>query len=263
MKELNPFGKGKLRYSTTGQVARQNNIHANTVRIYENWGYISPVPRAKNGYRRFTPLHSDQVKLIRLAINFTWLSGRIRKLALGVIISSARGELERSLTFANSLEDKIKSAVLEAELALKITGEWRDKSSSERHYNEGYFSGGAARLLDTTKDTLRTWERNGLIRINRTIPEKYRIYFPRDIKRLKVISALRKAGYSIVSIRRMLLKLENDAGADIRYFLDTPSPDEAEDLVYATDRWLSKVKSLNEITPELVNHVEYMIKNYC
>ncbi len=263
MKELNPFGKGKLRYFTTGQVARQNNIHANTVRIYENWGYISPVPRAKNGYRKFTLLHSDQVKLIRLVINFTWLSGRIRKLALGVIISSAKGELERSLSFADSLREKIKLAVEEAERALLVVEQWQKNFYSDRSFNQGYCSGGVTILIDTTKDTLRTWERNGLLRINRTIPEKYRIYFPHDINRLKVISALRKAGYSIVSIRRMLLKLENDAGADIRRLIDTPSPDEAEDLVYATDRWLSKVKSLERLSPEIVNHVKYMIENYC
>lgn len=38
----------------TKMIADYANGHVNTVRLYEQWGYISLVPRAANGYRQYT-----------------------------------------------------------------------------------------------------------------------------------------------------------------------------------------------------------------
>ncbi len=44
---------------TTSEVAKIIGIHPNTVRLYEEWGFISKVERKENGYRIFTDLHID------------------------------------------------------------------------------------------------------------------------------------------------------------------------------------------------------------
>lgn len=38
------------------------------MRLYEEWGYISEVKRAKNNYRQFTERHLKEMKLARLAL---------------------------------------------------------------------------------------------------------------------------------------------------------------------------------------------------
>ena len=52
-------------------------VHPNTVRLYEARGYLSPVPRSKNGYRMFTPRHVVEMRLALLALGgLTSLGGR-------------------------------------------------------------------------------------------------------------------------------------------------------------------------------------------
>ena len=38
-------------YIRTHQIATFTDVHPNTVRLYEEWHCISPVPRCVNGYR--------------------------------------------------------------------------------------------------------------------------------------------------------------------------------------------------------------------
>ena len=35
----------------TSEVAAAAGVHPNTVRLYEQWGFIPPVPRGPKGYR--------------------------------------------------------------------------------------------------------------------------------------------------------------------------------------------------------------------
>lgn len=43
----------------TSEVAQAVGVHPNTVRLYEQWGYIAPVPRSPADYRLFTPDHVE------------------------------------------------------------------------------------------------------------------------------------------------------------------------------------------------------------
>ncbi|MFJ7638191.1 MerR family DNA-binding transcriptional regulator [Peribacillus sp. NPDC097225] len=38
----------------TNEVAKKVKVHPNTVRLYEDWGFISSVPREANTYRRYS-----------------------------------------------------------------------------------------------------------------------------------------------------------------------------------------------------------------
>ena len=47
-----------LRYLRTSDVAKAVDVHPNTVRLYEEWGFLPSVPRSPSGYRLFTDYHS-------------------------------------------------------------------------------------------------------------------------------------------------------------------------------------------------------------
>ena len=79
--------------------------------------------------------------------------------------------------------------------------------------------------LDISMDTLRNWERNGLLQVKRK-QNGYRTYTSDDIERLKMIRTLRLANYSLEAILRMLNALEHNPQIDLKQVLNTP---EAED----------------------------------
>ena len=117
--------------------------------------------------------------------------------------------------------------------------------------------GRAGKLLRLTTDTLRNWERNGLITVPRNPRNGYRLYGANEIGRLRVICMLRNAGYSIMAVLRMLIQLDSGNAEDLRGALDTPSPD--ENVYSAADRWLSTLSSLEQRAMELIAQLEHMI----
>ena len=52
----------------TSEIAKQAGLHPNTIRFYEEIGFLTKPVRSPNGYRVYTPLHLEQVQLIRLAL---------------------------------------------------------------------------------------------------------------------------------------------------------------------------------------------------
>ncbi len=60
----------------TVDLARAVGVHPNTVRLYEQWGFIAPVPRSRSGYRQFTEQHLDQMRLARTALQWPYPGGK-------------------------------------------------------------------------------------------------------------------------------------------------------------------------------------------
>ena len=81
----------------TSQVARAANVHPNTVRLYEEWGFLQPVPRAPNGYRLFNQEHVDQMCFARLALHGEWPGHKIKRSALELVKRAASGDLGGAL----------------------------------------------------------------------------------------------------------------------------------------------------------------------
>ena len=75
--------------------------------------------------------------------------------------------------------------------------------------------------LELTIDTLRNWELNGLLTVKRR-ENSYRVYNDEDIKRLKIISGLRCANYSLSAILRLLKQLDENTNIHIQEVLNTP-----------------------------------------
>ena len=63
----------------TAEVAAIIGIHPNTVRFYEEWGLITKPERETNGYRVFTDLHLQQIRLARMAFQIEVLQNGLRK----------------------------------------------------------------------------------------------------------------------------------------------------------------------------------------
>lgn len=233
----------------TSDVARAGKVHPNTVRLYEEWAYIPAAERAPNGYRIFTAYHLDQIHVVRLALHLSWLSGPIRAAALGVISASAAVDVAAAQTEAAHLDNLLKAEQAQAEAALRVVEDWAAGGTASEVLPGALSISQAAHTLGVSVDTLRNWERNGLLDVPRHPANGYRQYGPPHIARLRVIRTLRRARYSTMAILRMLRHLDSGQPGDVRAALDTPDPD--DDIQHATDRWLSTLAEMRTALDEL------------
>jgi DNA-binding transcriptional MerR regulator len=236
-------------YYYTSEIARAVGVHPNTVRLYEEWGYLHPVPRTPSGYRKFSESHLDQMKLIRLAMNFTWMGGQIRRTTYEMIHAGAEDDLGGALEIAYQLRVQIQSERVQAEAAADFLETWAQGSAVESK-DKPRRIGQVAKLLNVSTDRLRNWERNGLIEVPRNPLNGYRFYRTREIGRLRVIRILCQARYSQMAILRMLMRLERGETEDLRQVLDTPQED--EDIYFVTDQLLSTLTDLEVKSQQVI-----------
>ncbi|OGO07307.1 MAG: hypothetical protein A3K46_00530, partial [Chloroflexi bacterium RBG_13_60_9] len=220
----------------TTDIARTAGVHPNTVRKYEEWGFLPPIARSANNYREYSRYHLEQMRLARLAMHGGWPGSRIRRSALALVRASAARELAQAVRLAKNHIQLVKEERAQAEAAADYLEKWvrgkiPDRPSAAASIRE------AARSVDSTPDAIRGWERNGLLRVPRNPKNGYREYGPREIGRLRVIRMLLRAGYSTMAVLRVVRALERGTVKKMRRVLDTPRPE--EDVLWAADHWLS------------------------
>jgi DNA-binding transcriptional MerR regulator len=248
---------------STSEVARAVGVHPNTVRLYEDWGYLPPVPRGPNGYRLFSRGHLEQMRLARMALDGPWPGRNIRASALTLVRKAALGDLGSALEQGYHHLALVQAEQAQAEAAADFLERWAqgltpDVTSERLHIGQ------AAERLGVTADMLRNWERNGLIRVPRDPSNGYRLYGATELGRLRVIRMLNRAGYSQMAILRMWLHLNQTRtcllpqGTSLRQLLDTPRPD--EDIYSAADRWLSTLAEQEQRAQAIISQVETMLQ---
>jgi len=233
--------------------------HPNTVRLYETWGFLPPIPRSPSGYRLYTQAHLDQMRLARLAMHGDWPGRNIRQSALALVRQAASGDLGGALEQAYHHLALVRAEQAQAQTAADYVEHWADGTLAEAA-GQALRIGEAAKLLDLTIDTLRSWERNGLIKVPRDPHSGYRQYGAEETGRLRVVRTLLRSGYSTSAILRLLLSLDAERPADLRAVLDTPRPD--EDIYSAADRWLSSLAEQEQRARRIVAQLRAMIRKH-
>jgi DNA-binding transcriptional MerR regulator len=253
-------------------VAKAAGVHANTVRLYEQWGFLPKIPRSPAGYRLFTEDHVEQMRLARSALRGPWPGRAIKRSALELVQRSAAGDLGGALEQAYGHLALVQAERAQAEAAVQLLERWAQGAAVDASEDRLYI-GQAARLLGVTTDMLRNWERNGLVDVPRDAGNGYRLYGAAEIGRCRVIRMLRRAGYGVMAILRMLLYLDRALGrvqeGDLRQILDTPREGDSireeagaegeEDVYYAADRWLSTLAAFEGRARDVIDQLERMI----
>jgi DNA-binding transcriptional MerR regulator len=240
----------------TSEIAKAVGVHPNTVRLYEEWGFLPLVPRSAGGYRLFSEVHLDQMRLARTALHGPWPGRKIRRSAVELVRQSASGDLGGALEQAYQHLARVQAEQAQAEAAAQLLERWAQGVAADAT-TQPLHIGQAARVLGVTTDMLRNWERNGLIQVPRDPGNGYRIYTAMELGRLRVIRMLSRAGYSQMAILRMLLHLDREQGGNLRQVLDTPRPD--EDIYIAADRWLTSLREQEQRAMDMIAQLEAMI----
>ena len=149
----------------TSDVAKIIGIHPNTVRMYEEWGLIPLAERKPNGYRVFTDYHIEQLKLARIAFQIEVLQNGLRKKVIEIVKISAKGDFDKALMFAEEYLSQIQREQRNAEESIGIAKQILSGKSLE--HNLFMKRKEVSDYLDISMDTLRNWERNGLLQVKR------------------------------------------------------------------------------------------------
>lgn len=223
---------------STTRIAQAVGCHPNTVRLYEAQGLIPPVERSPKGYRLYTPRHLEQMRFAWLALNSPFPGSKLRVSLRSLSMLAAGADVQAALQAAYVHLDLVLAELAQAEAAADQVTRWRDGRSPEP-LPQPLSIGQAAALLDASRDRLRNWEANGMLRVPRAA-NGFRSYGAVEIARLRIIRMLLTAGYSSMAILRMLLQLDAGHSADPRDLLNTPDPD--EDIISVSDRWLTTLR---------------------
>lgn len=213
------------------------------------WGLIPRAERKSNGYRVFTDFHIEQFRLARTVFQIEVLQNGLRKKIVETVKVSAKKDFNKALVLANEYLSQIQMEERNAEESISITRQILDgKEISETPLCLKRKE--VSEYLNISMDTLRNWELNGLIEIKRK-QNGYRYYTDEDIKRLKIIRALRCANYSLEAILRMLHALSDDPHTNIKQVLNTPKDD--ADIVSVCDRLIISLQRAAENARKMID----------
>jgi DNA-binding transcriptional MerR regulator len=243
------------KYLRTSQLAKETGVHPNTVRLYEEYGFLSPIERSETGYRLFTVMHLEQMRLARLALQ--WPYPGSREGVYELVKCAANDDLGMAMEWAYQNLAHVRVERTYAESAVEFLERWALGQVLDTTKHQFQISDAATRL-GVTVDMLRNWERDGLIDVPRDPENNYRLYGAAEFGRLRVIRMLRQAGYSLMAILRMLLQFDAGRRENLRQALDTPRED--EDIQMAADRWLSTLSEQEERAQAVIRQVAHMIE---
>lgn len=237
---------------TTKEIADAVSIHGNTVRFYEAIGFLTPPKRRENGYRIYTELQLEQCRLIRLAMKAEVLQNGLRKKAVEIVKLCATLDFDAALSATADYQNMIGKEIQNARAAIASVESQLQQNTPDDRPPMTLLE--AAHAMGTTSETLRTWERSGLLKIKRK-ENGYRLYFPEDMERLNLIRTLRCANYSLSSILRLLNDLDRHGVLSVEETLNTAK--ENEDILSVCDRLILSLKN----TAVDAEHLEDMLHN--
>jgi DNA-binding transcriptional MerR regulator len=244
----------RSRYLKTSDIAKSVGVHANTVRLYEARGLLSPVPRSKTGYRLFTNLHLEQMRLAHLALQ--WPYAGSNQVVLDLVKCAADGDLGMAMEQAYQYLASVRMERTRAEAAVEYLEWWARAHALDKMKHTLSISQAAAHL-GVTIDQLRNWDRNGLLDVPRHPDTGYRLYGASEIGRLRVIRMLRQSGYSLMAILRMLKRFDAGETERLREVLDTPG--ENEDIETVADRWLTTLAEQEKRAQAIIRQIAAMM----
>ena len=247
-----------LKKLRTSDIANDIGVHVNTVRMYEDLGYLPEIPRGANGYRQYTVLHLEQARLVSLVLRWPYVGD---KNLLVMLVTSAAGQdygMAMELAYQNLARVRMERTY--AESAVEFLERWAaghlmDSTQQRMHIGE------AADYLNVSVDMLRNWERNGLIEVPRDPSNGYRLYGTLEFGRLRVIRMLVQSGHSLMAILKMLRQFDSGDTTNLRDALNLPPEDSANEYIdVIADRWLSSLEELEQRAQVIIEQIGHMIE---
>lgn len=195
-------------------LAREHGLSTQAIRNYEEAGILPAADRTPHGYRTYTAAHAGALRAF-LAL----LPGHGHRTATAIMCAVNRGALDEALRLLDEshtqlLDDRrtlqaVERALRDLEPAGPSTTGPGTQSGSG-----GTFIGPLARRLGIRPQTLRAWERAGLVRPRRDPQTGYRVYDEADVRDARLAHQLRRGGYLLEQIAPLLDQVRAAGGLE-------------------------------------------------
>jgi DNA-binding transcriptional MerR regulator len=186
-------------------LAREHGLSTQAVRNYEEAGILPPADRTPHGYRVYTPLHAQALRVFAALV-----PAHGHQTATAIMRAVNQDAVEDALT----LIDKSHAQLLDDRQTLSaVEKALRDLAPSEPPTRSGgTFVGPLARQLGIRPATLRKWEKAGLLHPQRDPATGYRVYTPADVRDAQLAHQLRRGGYPLPQISVLLAQVRTAGG---------------------------------------------------
>ena len=247
------------------ELSALTGVKAGTIRFYERCGFLEKAERLPNRYRVFNQHHIYQIQVCRLCFG-GFVNKHLRRISMSVIDAASRWDLEAYEEAVQRYRQAVTQDIERTKKAISVAVKYMEQNRDEialtgemgahMQSDEVYSKKHAAEIVGITPETIRNWERNGLLR--QRLPYQKRFYEKWELNRMYVIQLLLDIGYSIMAILHFLT--EYDGGEENKAVKLLMKPEKTEDLRYRADKYLETLLQTEKKANELCDLLEEMSK---
>lgn len=191
---------------TPTMIAKKLNVSTTTLRRYEDQGLIPEVPRTASNRRCYTDIHIQAFITIR-----TLLQGYEIPVVYDVMRKIKARQMEYALWSINQEQYNTQTEKHRLEDVLSM---FRNADISK--YNDleeinAMTIGEVAQIAGVKPSAIRHWEQEGLVTSNRNKDNGYRVYTLTELRKIILISSLRKTVYYIENMKQLLNEIETQS----------------------------------------------------
>lgn len=190
-------------FYTPDQIAKQLEVSTTTLRRYEEQGLIPDVPRTASNRRCYTSVHLQAFVTIRAllpAFEIPVVYETLRKIK--------QGHINEALWLINQQLHEIQAENHRVESILTMIRNADFSTYNNTKISDTMTIGEVADIAKVNPSAIRHWEKEGLIRSERNVHNGYRVYDARELRKIIVISSLRKTIYFIENMKLLLEDLD-------------------------------------------------------
>ncbi|RIX52111.1 MerR family DNA-binding transcriptional regulator [Paenibacillus nanensis] len=188
---------------TPAQIAEEHNVSTTTLRRYEEQGLIPDVPRTAGGHRIYMAIHVQAFKTIR-----TLLLGFDIPVVYDAMRRVKAGDSTKALWLLNNQLYRMELEKQRVEHILAMIEAANVSRYQEAKVTGAVTIGRAAEMAGVNTSAIRHWEKEGLIASERDPANGYRMFPLSEVRKILVISSLRKTIYYIENLKELLKDLE-------------------------------------------------------
>lgn len=184
-------------------IAKQLNVSTTTLRRYEDQGLIPDVSRTASNRRCYTSIHVQAFITIRALLQgyeIPVVYDVMRKIKIpadGVCSWAINQEQHKTQVEKERLEEVLRM-FRDVDLS-----KYKDLTVSD-----SMTIGEVAQMAGVNPSAIRHWEQEGLISSNRNKDNGYRVFTLTELRKIILISSLRKTVYYIENMKQLLNEIE-------------------------------------------------------